>query len=173
MKKLLIIAIAGLLFASCEKDEKEKTESDIIVKEYGEDYADLCQGDTIYLDLNDDRCFDVMATLYHSSTPEPWKYFYPADSNVSISLGNMSAGLLYGDEICESTIWECDFFCWLETGYYDDVYIAVKIDTDTSVNYGWILPCVKQKSGEHQTMSIVKTAYCKTNGKAIFAGQEE
>ncbi|MCQ2376128.1 MAG: hypothetical protein MJ069_09565 [Salinivirgaceae bacterium] len=179
MKKLLIIAIAGLLFASCEKDEKEKTESDIIVKEYGEDYTlDLMKTgrnnpDTLYLDVNDDGCFDVMATLYHSSNPEPWKSFYPADSNVFIALGNMHEGLFYGDEICESTRWENDFFTWLENGYNDEVYVAVKFDTDTSVNYGWILPCVNQKPQEYQTMSIVKTAYCKTNGKTIFAGQEE
>lgn len=187
MKKLLIIAIAGLLFASCEKDEKEKTESDIIVKEYGEDYVlDFhdrrgmkINGTTrnlgVNIDINDDGVDDVMVCLTQYSGGEYIDYI-PVSSFATVG-GLREYYLHYGDAICDTTNWESETTLWFGSRPVSDEYIAVKFVTDTSVNYGWILPIIEPHYlydlDDHCTVSIVKSGYCKTNGKTIFAGQEE
>ncbi len=185
MKKLLIVALAGLLLASCEK--KENVVSDFIVKEYGDDFvldfydgrgiklAGNCKKLGVNIDINDDGENDVKVCLSQGSGWED-SYFVLLSSN--ITLGGLYPNIMhYGDRICDTTNWKSESTLWFGSYPVSDEYIAVKFITDTSINYGWIFPLIEPHHlydlDYHSTISIVKTAYCKTNGKAIFAGQEE
>lgn len=181
MKKLLLVALVGLLLASCEKDEN--VASDFIVKEYGDDYVLDFHNEgrlrpvgtkSVNIDINDDGVDDVMVRLTQNSGGE-YIYYTPVSSFVTV--GGLDRYFLhYGDAICDTTNWEYEETLWFGSRRpVSDEYIAVKFVTDTSVNYGWILPIILYDSYYHfiVSVSIVKSGYCKTNGKAIFAGQEE
>lgn len=185
MKKILLLAVASILLVACDKEDNQ--ESDFIVKEYGDDYVlDFYDhrgisltGNSMELgvniDINDDGEDDVMICLLQGSAIEDL-HCIPLSSNVTMG-GLYPFYLQYGDIICDTTRWE------RERSFFDvprpnaDKYLAVKFETDTSVNYGWFLllaePHYLYDLDNHCTVSIVKSAYCKTNGKAIFVGQEE
>ncbi len=185
MRKLLLVVLAGLLLASCEK--KENVVSDFIVKEYGDDFVLDFYDDRgiqltgnsmklgVNIDVNNDGENDVMVRLSQYSGGEYIDYI-PISSIVKIG-GLYEHYLHYGDMICDTTNWESESTLWFGSRPVSDEYIAIKFETDTSVNYGWIFPLIEPHSlydfDDHCTLSIVKSAYCKTNGKIIFAGQEE
>ena len=179
-KTLLTIAFVAFFAMCCKKEEE--TESDMIVKEYGDEYTlQLYNKDSLYLDINDDGENDVLVYLNAFSLQYPDKIFVPLSANICIGMLNSYNALSFGEKISDKILWGnslSEKIYWLsQQPTTDDEYIAVKITTDSKVNYGWILPMVKEANDPiqltRQILAIKKTAYCTTSGKEIYAGQEE
>ncbi len=186
--KYRILAIVSFVLVmataiSCDKNNEEP-ESDIIVKEYNNYTLRLHSPkdeyrteDTLFLDVDNDEINDIMVELAQASGNNPWKSFLPL---TNLIIGGLSGDhILYGTTIDNSIQWNLDaqFGTWLFSGgNVDNVYLAFKKVTDSTVNYGWILPAIDSTNPRipsEQTLTIKKTAYCKTSGKTIFAGQEK
>ncbi len=186
-KTLLAIAFVALLAMCCKKEEESI--SDFIVNDYGNSLilnlnrdGVFRWNDTVYIDVDNDNEDDIMVTLSQSSAGSPWKKFYPLSTAISIAGLNTNDTLSYGDLINDKMPWENEesgenWYWLIGNDCPDNLYIAFKKETSTTVNYGWILPIVVPTENpelpSNQTLTIKKTAYCTTSGKVIYAGQEE
>lgn len=177
MKKLigligLIILVLGIINISCDKDPNDNY-SRFIVKDYQPDIT-IEKDDTVFFDINQDGNNDFKA-FHAKSSGFTYLTFSSIDSDCFISDGTIQPRnfLLKGDSINEKLFWQ-DYITWviaesdLENG---NAYLAIKINSGQSINYGWLLPKVEGTNSSNHFLIIDKFVYCKIKDKEIIAGQ--
>ena len=168
--------VIGSIHTSCDNDNNDPKDNDtsFIVKDYEPDVT-IEKDDTVFFDINQDGKNDFKA-FHVKSSGFTYLTFSSIEPNCFISDGIVQPRkyLLKGDTINENLSW-VDYLTWViaesdsENG---NAYLAIKIVSTQSLNYGWLLPEVNGTNSSNHFLIIDKMAYCKIKAKEIVASQE-